>query len=106
MIQPEWHGWMHHMFDETPDQFGTEFDTLATTSVSHAIYHNHIGLFKEAPITEQVDVSQYRQRGYKVGNLMRGPDDKDLYYKQPGHPLSEEKGGRFNERKETTEWTP
>ena len=20
MIQPEWHGWMHHMFDETPDE--------------------------------------------------------------------------------------
>jgi NADH:ubiquinone oxidoreductase subunit len=20
MIQPEWHGWMHHMFDETPQE--------------------------------------------------------------------------------------
>lgn len=28
---------------------------------------------------------------------MTGPDDKDEYYKQPGHPLSSdaEKGGRF-----------
>lgn len=29
-----------------------------------------------------------RQRGYKVGSLMTGPDDADVYYKQPGHALS------------------
>ena len=29
-----------------------------------------------------------RQRGYKVGSLMTGPEDPDTYYKQPGHPLS------------------
>lgn len=29
-----------------------------------------------------------RQRGYKVGSLMTGPNDPDTYYKQPGHPLS------------------
>lgn len=28
-----------------------------------------------------------RQRGYKVGSLMTGPEDPDIYYKQPGHPL-------------------
>lgn len=50
----------------------------------------------------------YRQRGYKVGNLMRGEDDLDLYYKQPGHPLSPtaDKGGRFKDLKESEEWVP
>ncbi|CAK9251398.1 unnamed protein product [Sphagnum jensenii] len=55
MIQPEWHGWMHHT-----------------------------------------------QRGYKVGSRMTGPEDPDLYYKQPGHPLSpdaDEKGARFKDDK-------
>lgn len=32
---------------------------------------------------------------------MRGPDDPDIYYKQPGHALSPDadKGGRYNDLK-------
>jgi hypothetical protein len=39
---------------------------------------------------------------------MTGPDDGEKYYKQPGHPLSPlaDKGGRFQNRKETQEWVP
>lgn len=60
MIQPEWHGWMHHVFDETPDEAAKKaFDTLPTAVDSHAIFNSHV-----APITrnatEQVDLTQYR----------------------------------------------
>jgi len=99
MIQPEWHGWMHHVYDETPNDKPLAIDELKTTYVSHAIYTHHVGL--QSPDREKehasVDLSQYRHRGYKVGSLMIGKDDPELYYKQPGHPLSAaaKKGGRF-----------
>jgi NADH:ubiquinone oxidoreductase subunit len=105
MIQPEWHGWMHHVFDETPDE-QMKKDELQTTSVSNSIYTTHLAMIGEAKVAqEQVDTSQYRQRGYKVGSLMIGEDDKDNYYKQPGHPLSK-KEGRFKETKDINGWTP
>ena len=60
MIQPEWHGWMHHMFDETPDEPVPEIETVSTVpSVSHAIYGSHLGLAAPSD-TPLVDVSQYR----------------------------------------------
>lgn len=107
MIQPEWHGWMHHMYDETPDEVSSP-NPLSTTSVSHAIFNDHIGKIGEkVEAQEQVDVTQYRQRGYKVGSRMTGPEDPDLYYKQPGHPLSEKvEKGRFKHTKGAKEWTP
>ena len=87
---------MHHVYDETPDEVFKQ-DSLPTIEGSHAIYTTHVG--KTLPIVdkEQVDTSQYRQRGYRVGSLVTGPDDPDGYYKQPGHPLSDkaDKGGRF-----------
>jgi len=107
MIPPEWHGWMHHSYDETPDELDKiEKETLETTTHSNAIFHTHIGKIGEKVVhKEQVDTSQYRQRGYKVGSLMTGPEDADQYYLQPGHPLSKEQG-RFEKRKEQTEWVP
>jgi hypothetical protein len=48
-----------------------------------------------------------RQRGYKVGSLMTGSEDKDLYYKQPGHPLSESaQKAKFSEIKSLEAWDP
>jgi len=109
MIQPEWHGWMHHVFDETP----AEMDALAekrrierTSLRSDAVYTHHIGKQNPTIDKETVDTSQWRQRGYRVGSLHTGPDDADLYYKQPGHPLSEDKNGSFKERKGQDEWNP
>lgn len=91
MIQPEWHGWMHHMYDETPAPSAPEFETEKIAVASHARYKNHVGLANPIP-TPQINESLLRQRGYKVGSLKTGPEDEDKYYKQPGHPLSGKKG--------------
>lgn len=50
----------------------------------------------------------YRTRGYKIGSLMTKAEQGDLYYKQPGHPLSEQanKGGRFQNLKNFEEFDP
>jgi NADH:ubiquinone oxidoreductase subunit len=58
MIQPEWHGWMHHVFDEVPDE-STQFEVAPTTLESNAIYHDHVGYTDYKP-TEQLNLSQYR----------------------------------------------
>jgi len=106
-ITPEWHGWMHHTFDETPDELDKiERQTLPTTEVTNAIYSSHVGKVEPVDMKGQVNVSTFRQRGWKVGSgNWTGPEDADEYYKQPGHPLSSEQG-RFEKRKEQTEWTP
>jgi hypothetical protein len=85
-----WHGWMHHMFDETPNDRAAFPPIDATTSVSHAAFSTHLGLLSpdRNPELACVDLSQYRHRGYKIGSLMLDKDDPELYYKQPGHPLS------------------
>jgi hypothetical protein len=45
-------------------------------------------------------VSNASLRAWGVGNLMTDASVRDLYYRQPGHPLSEETqkgmGGRFS----------
>lgn len=107
MIQPEWHGWMHHTFDETPDQI-VKTDKIESVQLNHAIYDNHHGKQNEYDRREMTNLSQYRQRGYKVGSRMTGTEDPDLFYKQPGHPLSPqaEEGGRLKEAKGLEEWIP
>ena len=98
MIQPEWHGWMHHVFDETPEEAASlAFNAEATTPLTHAIYHTNVGARNPIEIREQTNTSQYRQRGWQVGSRMTGEKEKDFYYLQPGHPLSEkaDAGGRF-----------
>jgi NADH:ubiquinone oxidoreductase subunit len=43
MITPEWHGWMHHTFDETPDEVPNQDGLFeATAQVSHAPYNTHL----------------------------------------------------------------
>ena len=55
------------MYDETPDQINLEFkDRLETAEDSNAIYDNHVGKASFEPVFGQVDLSQYRSRGYKV----------------------------------------
>lgn len=100
---------MHHMFDETPSTT-IHHDKIATVSHTDAIYKNHLGLINpDKPADHaQVDVSQYRQRGYKVGSLMTGPDEPDQYYRQPGHPLSPlaKKGGRHQPAADDSPFAP
>jgi hypothetical protein len=97
------HGWMHHVYDEVPAEVSLDFRDRRKeiTQVTHAIFPNHVSNATFDSQTEQVDTSQYRQRGYRVGSLMTGPDDPDNYYLQPGHPLSPkvDKGGRFKSLK-------
>lgn len=94
---------MHHVYDEVPEEVDLDFRSrrLETTHVTHAIFANHVSNARFDSQTEQVDTSQYRQRGYRVGSRMIGPDDPDNYYLQPGHPLSPkaDKGGRFKDIK-------
>ena len=94
---------MHHAYDEVPEEVNLDFRDrrLNLTDNSHAIYDNHVSNATYDSKTQQVDTSQYRQRGYRVGSLMTGPDDPDNYYLQPGHPLSPkaDKGGRFKDLK-------
>ena len=116
MIPPEWHGWMHHTFDETPTKmvffsfplFQLLFlffflFLLATTNKkdvkqalegvktlhkSHALYKNHVSDGK--PMDHHMhNRSTWRQRGYEVGSLYTEAKQEDAYYKQPAHPLAE-----------------
>ena len=62
------------MYDETPDQINLEFkDRLETAEDSNAIYDNHLGKNSFDAKHEQMDLSQYRSRGYKVivGSFIR-----------------------------------
>jgi len=106
MIQPEWHGWMHHMFDETPDKMPENKMITPTTDVTHANTDTMIGHTNPVTHMPTTDTSQYRARGYNVGSLHTKDGEEDIYYKQPGHPLSRDKQGRFAERKENSEWLP
>ncbi len=107
MIQPEWHGWMHHMFDETPDEMPEHKTITSTTDITHASVNSHIGHINPRNDQPTTDTSQYRQRGYNVGSLHTDDHDQsDYYYKQPGHALSRDKQGRFSDRKDQEEWTP
>ena len=106
MIQPEWHGWMHHMFDETPDEMQEQKSIMDTTDITHATFATHIGHTNPIETRETTDTSQYRPRGYGVGSLHTEPGEEEFYYKQPGHPLSGKKDGRFKDRKGMNEWDP
>lgn len=113
MIAPEWHGWMHHVFDETPNEaadYSLASDYAPAVAASHAIYRTHLGhhATSESNDHAQYNVSQYRQRGYNVGSLMTEPGEPDAYYKQPGHPLSADvQKGRFTHEKASKDaWNP
>lgn len=50
---------------------------------------------------DQHNWTAHRQRGYGVGSLNQQAGEPDKYWKQPGHPLNndkETKGGRFGVR--------
>ena len=51
---------MHHVFDETPEEYAKlNVHIQPTTLVSNAIYNTQVGLYRHTP-TEQQDMSQYR----------------------------------------------
>lgn len=108
MIQPEWHGWMHHTADEIPGEvIKVEKRGDKGHTASNAPFRTNEYL-STLPPKPQINTSQFKQRGYKVGSLKTGPDEPDQYYKQPGHPLHPDahKGGRFHDQYEGVKSTP
>lgn len=112
MIQPDWHGWLHHMYDEVPgeaaapDAKKTVIPTHSSPSPSLAGINSHV---YESNIEhrEMVNNTQLRQRGYKVGSLKTGPEDPDQYFMQKSHPLhkdafSGQPGSRHEDLKNKT----
>ncbi len=100
---------MHHVFDEVPRENTPPAKILPTTSVTHAIYGHHVAkIGEQVNAQETVNVSQYRPRGYKIDSLHSKFEDGEMFYKQPGHPLSPQadKGGRFKGLKNNEVWTP
>lgn len=63
MISPEWHGWMHHTFDETPEETPSlDGKFMQTTEVSDASYNTHLGLIADRSHEKfpTHNLSQYR----------------------------------------------
>ena len=58
-IQPEWHGWMHHVYDETPDQDDLKAKFSPTVEHSDAKYDTHLGAFNDVSLPQN-NVSFHR----------------------------------------------
>jgi len=88
MIQPDWHGWMHHVFDEVPESHKfPDIDQTNTATNVPSQFKNHS--YDSKVHTEFiVNKTQLRSRGYKIGSLHLGPDEEDQIYLPPGHCLS------------------
>lgn len=62
-IPPEWHGWMHHVYDETPEETPSlDGKFIPTTEHSHASYNTHVGLVADRTHEKYPthNTSQYR----------------------------------------------
>jgi len=106
MVPPSWHGWLCHVFDEPGDKFEQFIenklaDKIELNNNDNSIYDTHVALnasgWKPGVMHNE---SQMKLRGYNVGNLHlgtytkkgyseAGPNDKETYYRQPGHAASE-----------------
>mmetsp|Transcript_24469 Transcript_24469/g.68685 ORF Transcript_24469/g.68685 Transcript_24469/m.68685 type:complete len:203 (+) Transcript_24469:317-925(+) len=94
-VPPEWHGWMTHMHDETPDNEEEQFNRLKQNikpnAPSDAPYDHNIGYQNEVfNFNGMHNQSQIRSRGYGIGNPVVGlpPHVPDAYYTQPGSPYN------------------
>eukprot|EP00602_Paraphysomonas_sp_CaronLab_P004620 CAMPEP_0185017330 /NCGR_PEP_ID=MMETSP1103-20130426/290_1 /TAXON_ID=36769 /ORGANISM="Paraphysomonas bandaiensis, Strain Caron Lab Isolate" /LENGTH=202 /DNA_ID=CAMNT_0027546679 /DNA_START=90 /DNA_END=698 /DNA_ORIENTATION=- len=87
MIQPEWHGWMHHTFDEVPGEEPRHPKLpIEIQRGANSIYNTHVYKSNVKPILQH-NTSQLRQRGWQIGSLQTGPGEPDQYYLHDGHPL-------------------
>jgi len=91
MVPPEWHGWLHYTFDEPPSYEG-DF-------IQFKIHRNAVP-FSDAPkigylgyrnpVEQDImhNFSQWKPRGYGIGNLHQGPFEKTkiLYATRPHVP--------------------
>ena len=94
-IPPEWHGWMHHVNDQTPmleEEFiKSKLEHTKYGEISHAPYQTNVG--HQDPYLNfhgMHNQSQIRSRGYGIGNPIVGlpPGAPDAYYTQPGSPYN------------------
>mmetsp|Transcript_8850 Transcript_8850/g.25729 ORF Transcript_8850/g.25729 Transcript_8850/m.25729 type:complete len:132 (+) Transcript_8850:82-477(+) len=91
MIPPEWHGWVHHTYDEPPTEAIAKPALEATAEQVHTPFDHHVGHVSEDFVPENMhNTTQKRARGYGVGNanLYMDPEDPDEYYKQTSHPMN------------------
>jgi len=83
----------------------TALKGIESTYESHAKYPNHVGPIKEMEELMH-NKSTWRKRGYNIGSLYTTPEEKDQYYKQTGHPLSEDsERGTFPPDRKKQEYT-
>jgi NADH:ubiquinone oxidoreductase subunit len=102
-IPPEWHGWMHHINDQTPlleeEYIEEKMSHLRNGEISHAPYSSNMG--HQEPyfnFHHMHNQSQIRSRGYGIGNHVVGlpPGAPDAYYTQPGSPYNEASIRKFD----------
>lgn len=79
MIAPEWHGWMHHVFDEPPSQ--ADFQPVDAAilnnqgSSSPNATHN-----AGARAPQGQNYTHFRHRGFRVGSATLAPGDTEPKY--------------------------
>ncbi|CAN0274769.1 unnamed protein product, partial [Phaeothamnion confervicola] len=108
-VMPEWHGWLHHTFDEPPvGKLDVGKDRIETSKVSDVPFRSHVGKVAHPEEGDTQNFSTYRPRGYGVGNLQQKFGEPSKFYRQPAHPehpLSN-RGGRFVRQKGVESWDP
>ena len=65
-----WHGWMHHMFDETPEEYQySKNKEIAQLSHANAVCNTHVYEVPEGAVVneELYNLSQYR---YSVAAML------------------------------------
>lgn len=83
-IQPEWHGWMHHMTDNTPVTPSLKRGMQNSWGTDVPFASEHQGT---VTAEHRINPSLVRPRGYQVGSIYEKSEGMDAYYKQPGYPL-------------------
>lgn len=95
-VAPEWHGWLTHMHDATPEEEDEFIEEMKKTRIhpdapSDAPYDHNIGYQNEYFNFNNMFIqSQIRSRGYGIGNSIVGlpAHAPDAYYTQPGSPYN------------------
>lgn len=91
MVPPEWHGWIHHTYDEPPTVAARKPELEATAASVNTPYDHHVGHVSEGYVPGNMHVkTQHRSRGYGMGNapLYHEDGDDEDYFLHKSHPLN------------------
>jgi len=95
-VPPEWHGWLHNVTAEPPTAttVGSTHKTepLKNAHGSSAPYSRNLGGVITKPVP---NYSQYRPRGYGLGNGIGSRPNEEHYWTQPGYPTDPRNTDRF-----------